>query len=138
MSQATASQQSRQTIVDVLGAESPQLWDAEAPLVFADDLAAIRGDGVFETMMLRDGVVHNMERHRARFLSSAAMLELDIPDMQRWAPSWRLHTFRTLWARQKPHCAGYTPEAGSLRVLLRAGSPLAQSAARSSGRAPKV
>lgn len=90
MSQATASQQSRQTIVDVLGAESPQLWDAEAPLVFADDLAAIRGDGVFETMMLRDGVVHNMERHRARFLSSAAMLELDIPDMQRWAQATEL------------------------------------------------
>jgi len=26
-----------------------------APLLFADDLAAVRGDGVFETLLVRDG-----------------------------------------------------------------------------------
>lgn len=73
-----------QVIVDVLGADAPRLWDPAQPLVYADDLAAIRGDGVFETLMVRDGQVRNMQRHRERFLSSAHMLDLPEPQEERW------------------------------------------------------
>lgn len=91
MSHISNEQPVQQIIVDVLGAQGgangaavPRVHDIDQPLVFADDLAAIRGDGVFETMMLRGGVVHNLDRHRARFLSSAKMLDLPEPDVQLW------------------------------------------------------
>jgi hypothetical protein len=32
-----------------------ELHDPAAPLLFADDLAAVRGDGIFETLLVRDG-----------------------------------------------------------------------------------
>ena len=32
-----------------------RIHDPEAPLLHADDLAAVRGDGVFETLLVRDG-----------------------------------------------------------------------------------
>ena len=79
-----------QIVVDVLGGDQPRVWDTTQPLIFADDLAAIRGDGVFETMMLRDGHVKNVELHRSRFLSSAAMLNLPVPDMDLWLAATEL------------------------------------------------
>ncbi|MGC2678011.1 MAG: aminodeoxychorismate lyase, partial [Mycobacterium sp.] len=33
------------------------------PLLFADDLAAVRGDGVFETLLVRDGDACLVEAH---------------------------------------------------------------------------
>jgi 4-amino-4-deoxychorismate lyase len=35
--------------------------DPAAPLLFADDLAAVRGDGVFETLLVRSGVACLLE-----------------------------------------------------------------------------
>ena len=32
-----------------------QLRDTAAPLLFADDLAVVRGDGIFESLLVRDG-----------------------------------------------------------------------------------
>lgn len=87
-SQATpaASQASRPEllVIDVLGAAAPRVHDTAVPLVYADDLAAVRGDGVFETLMLRGGQVHNLERHLTRFRNSAAMLDLPEPEEHRW------------------------------------------------------
>ena len=77
-------------VIDVLGAPEPRVWDAEQPFLYADDLAAIRGDGVFETLILREDVVRNTDRHASRFLSSAAMLELPAPDIQRWTAATEL------------------------------------------------
>ena len=54
-------------------ARDPQVRDATVPMIYADDLAAVRGDGVFETFMLRGGNVRNRERHATRFLNSSAM-----------------------------------------------------------------
>lgn len=71
-------------VIDVLGGPEPAVWDAEKPFLYADDLAAIRGDGVFETLILRADAVRNMDRHASRFRSSAAMLELPEPDLDRW------------------------------------------------------
>ncbi len=42
-----------------------ELHDPQAPLLHADDLAAVRGDGVFETLLVRDGRPCLLEAHLA-------------------------------------------------------------------------
>ena len=63
------------------------------PLHFADvaqphlsvlDLAATRGDGIFETLSVCGGVPQALEHHLARFARSAAMLDLPAPDLNAW------------------------------------------------------
>jgi 4-amino-4-deoxychorismate lyase len=61
-----------------------QLHDPAAPLLFADDLAAVRGDGVFETLLVRDGRPCLLEAHLARLTQSARMTDLPAPDVPRW------------------------------------------------------
>ena len=58
--------------------------DADAPLLRADDLAAVRGDGIFETVLVRDGAACVIELHLARFANSASMLDLPRPDLDAW------------------------------------------------------
>lgn len=60
------------------------LADPEAPLLRADDLGATRGDGVFETLLVVDGLVCELEAHLARLARSAAMLDLPCPDPDAW------------------------------------------------------
>ena len=67
-----------------IGEAEPKPVDPATPLIYADDLAAVRGDGVFETLMLRDGAVHKLDRHAKRFCRSAEMLNLPAPDIQLW------------------------------------------------------
>jgi len=61
-----------------------ELHDPAAPLLFADDLAAVRGDGVFETLLVRDGSPCLLEAHLARLTQSARMADLPEPDLPRW------------------------------------------------------
>jgi 4-amino-4-deoxychorismate lyase len=61
-----------------------QLHDPATPLLFADDLAAVRGDGIFETLLVRDGLPCLLEAHLARLTQSARMTELPAPDLPRW------------------------------------------------------
>ncbi|MFE3291709.1 aminodeoxychorismate lyase [Rhodococcus sp. NPDC059234] len=58
--------------------------DPDAPLLYADDLAAVRGDGVFETILVRDGAPCTIELHLARLRTSAAALDLPVPDLDDW------------------------------------------------------
>ena len=62
----------------------PVVQDPSVPMIYADDLAAMRGDGIFETLILRDDKVHNVRRHEERFLRSATMLGLPEPDLSQW------------------------------------------------------
>ncbi len=62
-----------------------QVHDAAQPLLFADDLAAVRGDGVFETLLIRDGRACLVESHLRRLAQSASMMDLPAPDL----PAWR-------------------------------------------------
>lgn len=57
----------------------------ELPLVYWDDAAVTRGDGIFETLLVRNGKVCNLQRHVDRFQSSAQLLDLPSPDPQHWA-----------------------------------------------------
>lgn len=71
-------------IVDALSGDAPVALDPAEPFLYADDLGAIRGDGVFETLLVRDGHTCNTRRHEDRFLHSSEMLQLPTPDLGRW------------------------------------------------------
>jgi 4-amino-4-deoxychorismate lyase len=61
-----------------------ELHDPSAPLLFADDLAAVRGDGIFESLLVRDGRPCLLEAHLGRLTQSAQMTDLPAPDLPRW------------------------------------------------------
>ena len=61
-----------------------QLHDPQTPLLHADDLAVVRGDGVFETLLVRDGRPCLLEAHLARLAQSARLMDLPEPDLPRW------------------------------------------------------
>lgn len=52
----------------------------DAPLVRADDLGVVRGDGVFDVAFGRDGEVHGLDAHLDRLAASARILALPEPD----------------------------------------------------------
>ncbi|WP_426185399.1 aminodeoxychorismate lyase [Microbacterium sp. TWP3-1-2b2] len=58
--------------------------DPARPLLTGTDLAATRGDGVFETVVVVDGVPQAVEAHLDRFERSASLLELPLPDRSLW------------------------------------------------------
>jgi 4-amino-4-deoxychorismate lyase len=52
---------------------------ADTPILRADDLGALRGDGIFETMDVRGGQAWLLDEHLARMERSAALMELPLP-----------------------------------------------------------
>lgn len=72
--------ESQQVVVSLDG----DVRDPTLPLLFADDLAAVRGDGAFETLLVRDGRACLLDAHLRRLTHSAAMLELPPPDLDAW------------------------------------------------------
>jgi 4-amino-4-deoxychorismate lyase len=66
------------------GAAPFTLVDARQPHLSVLDLGVTRGDGVFESLSVSGGVVHGLDAHLARFVSSAARLDLPAPDVATW------------------------------------------------------
>lgn len=93
--------------------------DPEQPLLLADDLAAVRGDGVFETLLVRDGRACLVEPHLRRLFQSAAMVDLPEPDLAAW---------RRAIDAAAGHWAAQTGDEGALRLVYSRG--------RESGSAP--
>jgi len=60
------------------------LADASAPQLSALDLAATRGDGVFETISVGNGYPQAFTHHLERFERSARALDLPAPDLELW------------------------------------------------------
>ena len=56
----------------------------DSPLLHADDLAVLRGDGVFETLLVRDGAACLLDAHLQRLARSAELMELPKPDLAAW------------------------------------------------------
>jgi 4-amino-4-deoxychorismate lyase len=52
---------------------------AQTPILRADDLGVLRGDGVFETMHVRAGRAWLIDDHLGRMSRSARLLDLDLP-----------------------------------------------------------
>ncbi len=51
----------------------------DQPIVCADDLGVVRGDGVFETINVRHGVPFLLKEHLERIQNSAQAMEIDAP-----------------------------------------------------------
>lgn len=58
--------------------------NAQTPHVFWDDAAVTRGDGVFETVLVRGGEARNVSKHLARFRRSAEAMGLPDPGGEQW------------------------------------------------------
>ncbi|CAN5568218.1 aminodeoxychorismate lyase [soil metagenome] len=72
--------------------------DPRTPLLHADDLAAVRGDGVFETLLVRDNAPCLVEAHLRRLTHSAKLLELPEPDLAAWRQA--IVTATRAWSQQ--------------------------------------
>ena len=82
------------------------------PLLHADDLAAVRGDGIFETLLVRDGRACLVESHLQRLTQSAKLMDLPLPDL----PSWR----RAIDVATKHWVEGSADE-GAMRLIYSRG-----------------
>lgn len=89
-----------------------EIHSPDAPLLHADDLAAVRGDGVFETLLVRDGRACLIESHLQRLTQSAVLTDLPAPDLPRWRSAIEAATRR--W------CAG-TADEGAMRLIYSRG-----------------
>lgn len=58
--------------------------DPADAILTATDLAATRGDGIFETVVVVDGIPQALDAHLDRFARSAAMLDLPEPRRELW------------------------------------------------------
>lgn len=56
----------------------------DAPLLHADDLAVLRGDGVFETLLVRAGRACLLDAHLDRLTQSARLTDLPEPELAAW------------------------------------------------------
>jgi 4-amino-4-deoxychorismate lyase len=68
----------------VLVALDGSVHDPDTPLLTADDLGVVRGDGCFETLLVRDGRALKARAHLNRLGRSAAMLGLPEPIDEAW------------------------------------------------------
>ena len=66
-----------------------RIADASQPQLMISDLGATRGDGVFESMLAVDGTPRKERAHLARLASSAAALDLQVPDAEAWSRAIR-------------------------------------------------
>jgi 4-amino-4-deoxychorismate lyase len=89
-----------------------EVHPAGTPLLFADDLAAVRGDGVFETLLVRDGRACLVEAHLGRLRHSAKLLDLPEPDLASWRHAIDLAARR--WAAD-------TADEGAMRLVYSRG-----------------
>ena len=61
-----------------------RIVEPDCPILRADDPVFSRGDGVFETLLVRDGCVCLLDVHLERLSRSAALIGLPAPDRDRW------------------------------------------------------
>lgn len=60
------------------------LVDPDLPLLRADDLGVLRGDGIFETLLVRGGEPWLLDAHLARLARSAGRMDLPAPPASVW------------------------------------------------------
>lgn len=84
--------------------------DPTRPVLHADDLGAVRGDGVFETLLVRGGKACRVDAHLARLRRSAAAVDLTEPDVDAWTRA--IGIAATAWG---------TAEEGAMRLYLSRG-----------------
>ncbi|MDV6012458.1 aminodeoxychorismate lyase [Haloechinothrix sp. LS1_15] len=60
------------------------LAEPDTPQLRVDDLGLMRGDGVFETILVAGGHARELDKHLDRLERSAAMLDMPPPDRAGW------------------------------------------------------
>lgn len=99
-----------------IDAEHPHgvLFDPHQPQLRVTDLGVVRGDGVFETMLVIDGAVRKLTPHLNRLRRSADITEIGIPPEESWRAAIQLglEEFRT---------RGGLPEQLSIRLTATRG-----------------
>lgn len=88
------------------------IHDPSRPLLFADDLAAVRGDGIFETLLVRAGAACLTDSHLERLTQSARLMDLPEPDLRAWRAA--IDTAVGQWT-------SWTAEDGALRLIYSRG-----------------
>lgn len=68
----------------VLAVLGTGLVDAGAPVIRADDLGVLRGDGIFETLLVREGCPWLLAAHLDRLGRSALRMDLGVPPAAQW------------------------------------------------------
>jgi 4-amino-4-deoxychorismate lyase len=68
----------------VLAMLNGTLADPDQPQLRVDDLGLMRGDGIFETVLVVDGKPRELGPHLDRLARSAAVLDLPDPDRDTW------------------------------------------------------
>ena len=94
-------------VLDEQGAAS--VGDIAHPLIRADDLGVLRGEGVFETMRAFGGRAFLLSEHLERMASSADRIDLPLPS------ATALEDWRTA------RCEAFGPGDGSLRLVVTKG-----------------
>jgi 4-amino-4-deoxychorismate lyase len=89
-----------------------ELHSPGTPLLHADDLAAVRGDGAFETLLIRDGGACLVGPHLQRLTQSAKLMDLPQPDLPRWRQAIDVATRE--WV-------GNSSDEGALRLIYTRG-----------------
>ncbi|WP_223881245.1 aminotransferase class IV [Nesterenkonia ebinurensis] len=82
-----------------IDAEHPEgiIFDPHQPQLRVTDLAAVRGDGIFETMLVKEGHVRKFSAHLERLQRSSKITGIGIPPAESWraAVARGLDEFRT-------------------------------------------
>lgn len=88
----------------------PELVDPAQPIASAFDLGMVRGDGIFESLLVRHGGVRSLSAHLSRMAGSAEILGMEAPH-------------RSAWASLAAACAdGWPPEIeGVLKLVMTRG-----------------
>jgi 4-amino-4-deoxychorismate lyase len=81
---AILNQPSLDTPAHHSGASEYALVDPAVPHLNVLDLAATRGDGIFESLSITAGRPHAIDAHLRRFAASARKLDLPAPDLNAW------------------------------------------------------
>lgn len=71
-------------LMSVLAFLDGTLADPDTAHIRIDDFGLLRGDGVFETILVADGTARELRPHLDRMARSAAMLDLPEPDDEAW------------------------------------------------------
>jgi 4-amino-4-deoxychorismate lyase len=93
---------------------------AGTPILSADDLGALRGDGIFETMHVRAGTAWLLDEHLDRMRRSAARMGLDLPH-----PDRLVELVATALAAWPAGTGGAPGPEGALRLVCTRGSEAA-------------
>lgn len=67
-------------MLHVLVSADGRVLDPDTPLVHADDLGVLHGDGLFETLLIRDGRACGVDRHLARLTAGTGRAGLPAVD----------------------------------------------------------